>query len=554
VAAKRLQWIFDLIDRMGAPARRIATSLERTERAAKGLESATGKLGKTQERVTRSTRSLGDSQRRASVGGSGFFVKMTGWYLGMQAGIAAVRGLASSILELPYAFAKAGIAAASFKENTMLGLNMMLRDPAKSKALYQEAVNFADISPFETEPTLKWYRQLVAAGVGTQGLGTPGGSRILKILAGLGDIASTQNNPGEAMDRILLQVTQMLNKGRMLGNDLRPLAESGVPLGLVYEKLAKKHGISIAEARSEKWEGKFGAGEGLQAILEASAERYGGGQLGGGMGPASRTASGLYSTLKSRWYRMAEDLGTTPAWDSMKKALDNLVNVLDPTSPTGARLKGNVELLFDKLLTGVFKRFEDPAAMTAWANAMIDGIGKLIPIFERIGKAVGDFVGSLPKVLDFAVKFAKIWPNPVSAILDERAEVAKVAGGAVQSGPIGALVQRLTELQSKPSLTGFERQELDAVIFRLRGLGFPTPVAPGQPASQTTPAGSTGAPPAPPGATGAAGEGPAKTSFNIPGGIHVHVNGARDPRAVGDEVQERLSSLFEQYAIQQGVG
>jgi hypothetical protein len=231
------------------------------------------------------------------------------------------------------------------------------------------------------------------------------------------------------------------------------------------------------------------------------------------------------STLASIPYMFMQDLGDTAGFKSMKKALDNLVAVLDPTTPTGARIKANIEILFDKILGGVFKRFEDPAAMEAWVNGLLQGLIQIVPHVEALAKSFGDIAQSLGKI----GTFQRIWnkEGPVAGLVGAVGEYRAAKSGGVQSGEVGNLVQRLMELQGKGSLDGFQRQELEGVQWRLRELGFPLPDA--KPGNVSKP-----------------------TGMNLQGGIHIHVNGAQDPRAVGDEVEDRLTSLFERFAVQQG--
>jgi tape measure domain-containing protein len=509
--SKKLSWTFELFDRMSGKSKVISRHIADLDKKLRKASGATTKL-------ERDTRKAGDSAKRAGEGWAWFGLKLGGWIYTARTALSLMGGLSRGLT----GFIGAGIKAASFKESTMLGLNMMLRDPKKAKALYTEAVNFADVSPFETEETLQWYRQMVASGVGTQGLGTPGGSRVLKILAGLGDIASSQPNPSDAMGRIILQITQMMNKGRMLGNDLRPLAEAGVPLGLVYEKLAKRRGISVAEARSEKWEGKFGAGEGLEAVLEASAERYGGGTLGGGMGPASQTFAGLMSTLASRPYRMMEDIGESKGFKSLKAALKNLTDVLDPTTPTGARIKKNIENLFDRILGGVFKQFEDPKAVEAWINSFIAGVERIIPKIGEMAEAMGRMA-----------KHAELVGRVLAVTLDPGGTAKRTTDafgrvGAVELGEKGEVIRRLRALYGKGRLGPIERDELQMYENWAGRLGIPLDSLRAKPEAKPT-------------------------GFLLnKGAIQIEINGAQDPKAVASELREQLASVFEGLAMQQG--
>jgi tape measure domain-containing protein len=516
VAGKRLTWIFQLLDRMAGPSKRIAAHLDDIDRKARRARGES-------TRLDRGLRQLGQGSKRGGDGVGWLGLKLTGWIYTARTALGLVTGLARGVGGLAFGFLSAGVKAAAFKESTMLGLNMMLRDKGTASALYREAVSFADVSPFETQETLQWYRQLVP-GIGTGGIGTPGGSNIMKVLAGLGDIAASTAAPSETMGHMILQITQMLSKGRALGNDLRPLSEAGVNLGKVYAILGKKKGLSAAALQSPAWEGKIGAGEMLNAILQFSAETYGGGQLGGGMGPASRTFTGLMSTLASRPYRMFEDLGETGGFKSMKKALENLVSVLDPATPAGQRIKKNIEEVFGRMLGGVFKRFEDPKAVENWINTLLRGLERLAP---KIGE-LADALGRMAARADLVGRVLAVTTSPIETAKESMHAFER--SGAVQLGERGDVIAHLRRLYGKGKLGPLERDELKMYEGWARRIGVP--LEPFQRPSAPE-------------------KGP--SSFNFaPGTIQIQINGAQDPKAVGDEVEERLASMFERLALSAG--
>src|SRR5512133_866572 len=159
---KKLSWVFELFDKFSPKAKAIGRSLDEIARKMKRAAGETKKTGDA-------TKKAGEAAKKAGDGFGSFGLKLSGWIYTARSAMSVVGGLARGVGGLAFGFAKAGIDAASFKESTMLGLRMMLRDPAKATALYKEAVNFADVSPFETRETLQWYRQLVP-GLGTQGI------------------------------------------------------------------------------------------------------------------------------------------------------------------------------------------------------------------------------------------------------------------------------------------------------------------------------------------------------------------------------------------------
>jgi tape measure domain-containing protein len=530
VSAKRLSWIFDLHDRFSPKARTIGRSLDNVEKKLaktnRALDGHQRHLGKAE----RATRKLGDAHKHAGMHGSGFFMKLTGWYMGLQMGIMMVQGLTRAVFGLPAAFAKAGLAAAAWKEQTLLGLGTMLGSEGAGSAMLAEADRMAKATGTPLREMVERYTQLTAMGFK--------GDQMRQVLAGVGDLAIVGGQ--DKASRALLAITQIKAKGRLSAEELmQQLAETGVDIDAVYGILGRRLGLDKNGVRKAMEKGGIGADVGIESILEFIQGRYSGGALGSMAAKYSKTGGGMWNNLTSSVDRFLMDLDKSAGYQKAKQALANLVAVLDPETPEGKRLKARATELFDKIMGGLFDAFQDPAAVSEWVSGLIDGFGELIPTAEKLAKAVGSIAENLDKVakasagvMKFLEVFRKITPAGWFA------EALDYTGGAPKSEQ-EFLAKHYGMLKQQPRAWNTDKQ-MRHIEGRFRSEGWTLPgAAPAMPPPTVAPALQPSHKP---------------TAMHLaPGAIKIEVNGAQDPKAVADEVEERMASVFERLGIAQGV-
>jgi tape measure domain-containing protein len=514
--AKRggLSWTFWLFDRFSAPARRIDASLGKVEKTLDRVNKRTRQHTTEAGRSERATRKLGDAHRHAGRHGSSFFLKLTGWYVSMQAGIMMVRGLARALFGLPTAFAKAGLSAAAFKEQTLLGLGTMLGSQAKGAGLFAEADRMAKATGTPLREMVDRYQQLVAMGFE--------GDRLRQVLAGVGDLAIV-GGQGKAA-RALLAITQIKAKGRLSAEELmQQLAETGVDIDAVYKILGRRTGLAKPGLLKAMEKGQIGSDLGIEAVLEFIQNRYSGGKLGSMAAKYSKTGPGLWANLTSAPDRFLMDLDKSAGYAKAKKALENLVAVLDPETPQGKRLKAKATEMFDRMFGGLFDRFQKPEEVERWISDLIDGFGRLIPAAESLAKSVGSIAENLSKTVELAHDlFGGGLGDKVFELLNPGQTPAwrtlDLAHGTLakpgQSWEAAEKAKKVLDSAGVKMTPAENRNYLDAYKKR---------------------------------------NGPPTSMHLAPGAIQIQVHGAQDPRAVGDEVEERLSAVFERLGIAQGV-
>lgn len=488
--AKGIKWTFEILDRLTGPARRMEKAIDRIERKLDALTPETSRAEKATEKLGRAARKSGDG-----IGWLG--LKITGWLYALKAVGSAVGGVLGGLGRLGFAFAKAGVEAAGFRESTSIGLGVLLKDPGKAEKLMKQAVRWAGKTPFTTEDSFRWVQDLTAAGFRD--------AQLWEAMGAAGDVAALRGFSPQVFDQVVTVLRQVKGKGRLQGEEVMQLAEAGIPSGAIWEALAKKTGISAVDLQTPKYAGKISGDLGVWAIKAAIAEKFSGGKLGNLMLQQSGTAGGLMSTLGSRPFEMMMDLDKSKGFQSFKVALKNLTDVLDPETPAGKRIKQNVENLFNKMMGGLLDRFADPKAVENWINSLITGFERLMPTIERSIAGLGKVAEATLRLLEYA--------------------------GGSETPELQRAFNTLGAGQT-PSLDA--AQKAREVIERAgKKLG---PVE-----SETYLRAYKGA------------KGRPSTSLNLaPGAIRIEVNGAQDPKAVADEAVAALAIYFEGLAAQAG--
>jgi tape measure domain-containing protein len=499
MARHGVRWVFEILDKMSRPAKSMSNSLDELDRKLKAAAGDTSKFEAMTRRTESATKRLGDG-----IGWAG--LKLSGWLYALKAAGSIVGGFVGGLGRMGLAFAQAGVEAAGFKESAGVGLGVLLGGKGPADRVLRQAVKFAGVTPFETKSTIGWTRDLVAAGFKQDELFT--------VLQGAGDVAALRDFDPQVVDRIITVFRQIKGKGRLQAEELMQLAEVGLPIGKVYETIGKRVGMSALDLQSPKNAGRISADTGIWGILETIRNNISGGKLGNVMEQMSGTMPGLLSTLQSRPFEFLMDLDKSEGFQSFKKALKNLVDVLDPETPAGKRIKKNAEDLFNRIFGGIFKRFEDPKAMEDFVNNLIAGFDRLIPRVER-------FAGALGIVLDKSLNIIERL-NPPGELDIARGTLAR---GQMPSFGAADKARKLIE-GAGGKLT---RDQLD--VWKNAHREFYGPSVP-------PPAAKPDAKP---------------SAMRIEkGAFQFNINGAQDPRAVGDEVRAALTSAWEQMAAEAG--
>ena len=207
--------------------------------------------------------------------------------LGLQMGLQAIVGTLKNVVVGSFELAAA-------LEQTTVGFTTMLGSGEAAQGMLDDLRKFADTTPFEFTDLTEAASKMVAMGTAAED--------VIPILTTVGDTAAGLGLGKAGIDRITLALMQMGAKGKIGGDDLRQLAEAGIP---AMKYLADGAGVSTAEMAKLVEKGLVPAKEGVQTLLANMKQDF-----GGLMAKQAETATGKLSTMKDAMAGLGTEIGT----------------------------------------------------------------------------------------------------------------------------------------------------------------------------------------------------------------------------------------------------
>lgn len=256
-------------------------------------------------------------------------------------------------------------------EQYTTSLEVMLGSASKASAMIEKMRDFAAKTPLTLENVISGGSLLMSYGVDE--------SNLIDTMTKLGDLASGN---AEKMDRITLAYGQMLAKGKVTGEELRQMAEAGVPL---QTALAESIGVTGEEFSKMVSAGKVGIDDLNKAITELTT---GDGKFAGMMEKQSQTMQGMLSTLQDNLSEFMRKMGEG-AFGEVKSALQEASDLLaeweeDGTldrwaQGVGVLLKNLIAFLKQAISVGLdFKEAIIAGAVALGTFKVAIGIGNII--------------------------------------------------------------------------------------------------------------------------------------------------------------------------------
>ncbi|MDU3215722.1 MAG: tape measure protein, partial [Negativicoccus succinicivorans] len=184
----------------------------------------------------------------------------------------------------------AAIKAAAGLEQTKMAFTSMLGSAQKANEFLEELKDFAAHTPFEFAQVKGAAQKFLAFGFTAK--------QIIPTLTAVGDAASAMGMGEDGINRLTLALGQMAAKGKVSGEEMRQLAEAGIP---AWQMLADSIEVSIPEAMKLAESGAINAQQGLEAIVNGMNDKF-----SGMMDVQSQTFSGLISTIKDNTTQLLE--------------------------------------------------------------------------------------------------------------------------------------------------------------------------------------------------------------------------------------------------------
>ena len=183
-------------------------------------------------------------------------------------GMAFSKGLVKGMAATGAAMGALGVKAlaeASKLQKVQVAFTNLLGSAQKADDYIRKLYDFANQSPFSFEELANGAQRLMAMGYE--------GEEALETLRAIGDAAAGIGKGTEGIARISLALGQIKAKGTVQAEEMRQLAENGIP---AWDMLAKKLGVDVATAMKMVEKRSVSAKTGIEALTEGMASKYGG--------------------------------------------------------------------------------------------------------------------------------------------------------------------------------------------------------------------------------------------------------------------------------------
>lgn len=180
-----------------------------------------------------------------------------------------------------------GVGVASVKlagdmRATEKSFEVLLGSADTAKKMMADLTQFASSTPFSLSGLSDAARQLLAFGYQAKD--------VKPILQAAGDAAALMGKGTQGVNQITLALSQMQAKGKLAGQEMLQLANSGIN---GYKYVAEAMGMTEQQAREKISKGQIDAGQGLTAIVKGMQKEF-----SGGMESLSQEIPGMWSTIK----------------------------------------------------------------------------------------------------------------------------------------------------------------------------------------------------------------------------------------------------------------
>lgn len=208
------------------------------------------------------------------------------------------------------------LAVAGEMEQARVSFTTLLSDEKQAEAFVARLQEFAARTPFEFRGLQRQAKNLLAVGFSAE--------EIIPLLTDLGDAAGALGAGSAGIDRLVLAFGQMRAMGRPMGDDLRQIAQLGIPAQkILREAFSIPSGKDIASAG-------LTAEQAIKALRDYMRQKF-----GGGMAEQSKTLAGSLSNLADNLDLARNALGE-PLVNSINAstaALTGMIGALKASSP-----------------------------------------------------------------------------------------------------------------------------------------------------------------------------------------------------------------------------
>lgn len=254
-------------------------------------------------------------------------------------------------------------------------------------ALAEEFINvlkdFAATTPFSFSESEQAAKRLLAYGIQYK--------NVMYVMQGVLAASSMQNNP-QVIESVSRALGQIYTKGRLMGEEVRQLAEAGIP---AYEILQEKLGLTSAQMQNLGRQ-TIPASEAINALVDGMNERF-----GDVITASSRTFQGLLSNLKDNAVMLASGI-FEPLFTTMK-------SILNVVGTFVARMRQLFEL---KGLGGVFEAIFPPELH----DTVRQFVASIMVLFQAVMRLVSSLRGLLAPAMEAIVRVFNAFAPIISTV------------------------------------------------------------------------------------------------------------------------------------------
>lgn len=379
--AKKLEWIFQLTDKMSAPAKQAEKAIggvdSKLEKVAKtsdkkpggflsGLASTSPRAKAAIDKIGKPFANLKKAFADADASSSPIASKL-GAVTGALGGVASAAILAAGAVAAVGAGLVAGAAAMAIKaagarKDLLIGFEAVTGSGTAGVKAMDEAAALAKKIGISTGTTQKAYLDMLRLGV--QQKHAP------VIAQGLADLAATMGDEREAVFGQLTDVVAKMSSAGKFDTAALGAVKTSLRTEDIEATLAKRLGVVPAQVKKMLAAGKVSADEGIAALMETIQTKVNkGGALGTTAAKANAGIGSQFRIMKESFGELFELVDISPLERAMAK-----VNALF-ASERGKAMVERINLVLGK----VFQLVEDHAPTAiAWIGKAVDIIGGMV--------------------------------------------------------------------------------------------------------------------------------------------------------------------------------
>lgn len=269
--ADGVEWFFQLVDKVSAPARAMADSVGKVGDALAKTDSATAK-------ATEAMKKLGDAQGAAGAKSKGFQMdvgsSLASWAEGLPGMLATA---AAGIVAAGATLVAAGIAFAAHsqdsKRNALFAMQTFLGAGEDARATMAELEGYAGRSALAKDTFLAFGNRLLGSGFQKQ--------ELAPLLGAVSDIVGATGGNAAAGEKLMALLEKARVQNKLDPREMMKLGDIGISQDSIAQAIADQRKITIDEAYGVLNAGQMNGNQISDAILGAVAGKNKGGALGG---------------------------------------------------------------------------------------------------------------------------------------------------------------------------------------------------------------------------------------------------------------------------------